>query len=80
MASVSRAFRVSLIPLLLLSTAPLHGRPVAPPPKAKVAPAKPAPAPAPVAPAPVPLDTSAWLYKGSDIEPDAAWSFGTLPN
>ncbi len=84
MAFVSRAFRVSLIPLLLLSTAPLHGRPVAPPPRAKVAP-KPAPKlakvpPAAVAPAPVPVDTSAWLYKGSDIEPDAAWSFGTLPN
>ncbi len=79
MAFASRAFRVSLIPLLLLSTAPLHGRPAAPPPKAKVAtPA--AAARAPAAPAPVQVDTSAWLYKGSDIEPDAAWSFGTLPN
>ena len=26
------------------------------------------------------VDTSAWLYKGSDITPDPAWSFGTLPN
>ena len=26
------------------------------------------------------VDTSAWLYKGSDITPDPAWKFGTLPN
>jgi len=25
-------------------------------------------------------DRSAWLYKGSDIAPDPAWHFGTLPN
>ena len=28
----------------------------------------------------VPVDTRAWLYEGSDITPDAAWQFGTLPN
>ncbi|WP_210358217.1 M16 family metallopeptidase [Sphingomonas beigongshangi] len=28
----------------------------------------------------VKVDTSAWLYKGSDLPPDPAWSFGTLPN
>ena len=38
--------------------------------------ARPAPAPA----AAQAVDTSAWLYKGSDITPDPAWRFGTLPN
>jgi zinc protease len=28
----------------------------------------------------VSVDTTAWLYKGSDLPPDPAWSFGTLPN
>ncbi|TPG14467.1 M16 family metallopeptidase [Sphingomonas oligophenolica] len=28
----------------------------------------------------VPVDTSAWLYKGSDLPHDPAWQFGTLPN
>ncbi|MFK4979993.1 hypothetical protein, partial [Klebsiella pneumoniae] len=28
----------------------------------------------------VKVDTGAWLYKGSDLPPDPAWSFGTLPN
>ncbi|WP_093333244.1 M16 family metallopeptidase [Sphingomonas rubra] len=73
MASWSRAFRVSLLPLLLASTAPLVGQ------VAKRNPAAPPP-PATAAPAAVPVDTSAWLYKGSDITPDPAWSFGTLPN
>ena len=36
--------------------------------------------PAPVAPASVPIDTSAWLYKGSDLKQDPEWQFGTLPN
>ncbi|MBI0476305.1 insulinase family protein [Sphingomonas sp. MA1305] len=36
-------------------------------------------APSATAPA-VKVDTSAWLYKGSDLPPDPAWSFGTLPN
>jgi zinc protease len=26
------------------------------------------------------IDPTAWLYKGSDITPDPAWRFGTLPN
>ncbi len=26
------------------------------------------------------IDTTAWLYKGSDLTRDAAWKFGTLPN
>ena len=30
--------------------------------------------------APVAVDHAAWLYKGSDITPDPAWQFGTLPN
>lgn len=54
-----------LVPILLLSTAPLAGQTAAP----KIS-----------TPAQVRVDTSAWLYKGSDITPDPAWSFGTLPN
>ena len=38
------------------------------------------PMPAPVAPASVPVDTSAWLYKGSDLKQDPEWKFGALPN
>ena len=34
---------------------------------------------APVA-APAKVDTTPWLYKGSDIPPDPAWTFGVLPN
>jgi len=34
----------------------------------------------PTLPALAGVDTSAWLYKGSDIAPDQAWKFGTLPN
>jgi zinc protease len=26
------------------------------------------------------IDTTAWLYKGSDLTPEADWKFGTLPN
>ncbi|MHA6721854.1 M16 family metallopeptidase [Sphingomonas sp. RS2018] len=47
-------------------------------PLATSAPAKPQDAArAPVA---VPVDRTAWLYKGSDLTPDPAWRFGTLPN
>ena len=38
-----------------------------------------APAPPPVA-AQVQVDRSPWLYKGSDLPQDKAWTFGTLPN
>ncbi|MEH3036948.1 MAG: insulinase family protein [Sphingomonas adhaesiva] len=46
------------------------------------APQRKASAAAPVAPPPALLqvDTSPWLFKGSDIPPDPAWHFGTLPN
>ncbi|KQT32487.1 peptidase M16 [Sphingomonas sp. Leaf412] len=37
-------------------------------------------APKPVAAAPVAVDTSPWLFKGSDIVPDPEWYFGRLPN
>ncbi len=39
----------------------------------------PAQAPA-IPPLPADVDTSAWLYKGSDIPPDKGWQFGTLSN
>jgi len=74
MTSLSRAFRASILPFLLVSTSPLVAQQRAARPR-PVPVATPAPAPAPVA-----VDTTAWLYKGSDIAPDPAWSFGTLPN
>lgn len=44
-------------------------------------PAKPAPVARVTKPAKAPkADAVPWLYKGSDIPPDPAWSFGTLPN
>jgi zinc protease len=73
MASLSRAFRVSVLSLLV-TTAPL----VAQAPRTQATKTRP-PAAAPATPA-VPVDTAAWLYKGSDIAPDPAWRFGTLPN
>lgn len=40
-----------------------------------------APRAAPVTAAmPAGVDTSPWLFRGSDIPPDPAWHFGTLPN
>ncbi len=46
----------------------------------KPRPARPAkPVPAPVVATPK-VDTTPWLYKGSDLPPDPAWSFGALPN
>ncbi len=73
MAFHTRVARVAslAIPLLLASELPAQRR-------ATSAPAQTAPA---ATPAPqVAVDRTAWLYKGSDITPDAAWRFGTLPN
>ncbi|MBM6575524.1 insulinase family protein [Microvirga sp. SRT01] len=70
MAFPTRVFRVSALAVAFL-TAPLSAQQKAP----TAAPA----AVNPSTPA-VPVDTAAWLYKGSDIAPDPAWSFGTLPN
>lgn len=36
--------------------------------------------PAPAAPAADPRGDTGWFYRGSDIAPDPAWRFGTLPN
>ena len=70
MAFSSRAIGASCLPLLLILGIPAAGQ---------QATAGKNPARAPVAPA-VPVDTRAWLYEGSDITPDPAWQFGTLPN
>ncbi|SEN35220.1 zinc protease [Sphingomonas gellani] len=74
MAFLSRASRfVLLFPLLV--------QPLAAQQSARSTPRRPAPAAAQPAPAaPVAIDRTAWLYKGSDITPDPAWQFGTLPN
>lgn len=72
MAFLSRAYRAPVLLSLVAALAfPAHGQVARKPaPTAAAAPATPA----------APVDTSAWLYKGSDITPDAAWQFGTLPN
>jgi zinc protease len=50
------------------------------------APAPKAPVPRPVPPRPAPAKLEApkpvtpWLFKGSDIPPDKAWTFGEMPN
>lgn len=36
--------------------------------------------PAALAPPAAPSKSAPWLYKGSDIPPDPAWTFGVLPN
>jgi zinc protease len=71
MAFYSRAFRASLLlPLLVGLGTPATGQQAA---------GRKGTAPVPAA-APVAVDTRAWLYEGSDITPDPAWRFGTLPN
>ena len=80
-----RAFAAPLALLSLLGSAavPAIGQQAARKPAAAAAPA-PAVAPAGpstiVDPASIKVDTSPWLFKGSDIPPDPAWNFGTLPN
>ncbi|MDB5695813.1 MAG: peptidase [Sphingomonas bacterium] len=66
MALLSRAFGASLfLPLLLVTGQPATGQ------RASATSA---------APPAATIDTRAWLYEGSDIPPDPAWQFGTLPN
>lgn len=58
---------------------PVKGVPV--PQQPVPVPAAPSTAPIPVVqPGPVQTADEPWLYKGSDIPPDPAWRFGTLPN
>lgn len=65
-----RAKRFALIFAALAGVSPASSAP-----PARRAAAKPVVAAPAVTPKPV-----AWLYKGSDIPPDPAWVFGTLPN
>ena len=67
MFPLSRAAR-PLVALFLALSIPAAGR--------QAPAAKPAPAATPA----VQVDRSPWLFKGSDIPPDPAWHFGTLPN
>jgi len=63
-----RRVAFATLPFVLIAGA-LPAQQVAPPPPA-----------ASTQTAPITVDRSAWLYKGSDITPDPAWRFGTLPN
>jgi zinc protease len=67
----SRLSRLLVLPLALLAF-PLEAQTARPKPPAAAAAAQPAAAPQ--------VDTSPWLYKGSDIPQDPDWHFGTLPN
>ncbi len=76
-AVASRKRQSALLLSLLLTTALMpavaHAQSSAPKPVTTTVP----PAPAAI---PASVDTSPWLYKGSDIPQDKGWQFGTLPN
>lgn len=69
MIVLSRAAR-PLVALVLVLSIPAAGQ------QAR----RPAPAATPPSVPAVAVDRSPWLFKGSDIPPDPAWQFGTLPN
>lgn len=92
MAFIPRALGASVFLALLIGAAPQasgtrdaqsasvpSGSPVQIPP-ARNPKAPPGAAQAPTLTTLPQVDTSAWLYKDSDITPDPAWKFGTLPN
>ncbi|WP_315761292.1 M16 family metallopeptidase [Sphingomonas sp. Y38-1Y] len=82
--------RTALGVLLLAAAFPIAAQQTAAPQPVpqQAAPSQAAPAPRSVAPTVIPLmqpgpvqtADEPWLYKGSDITPDPAWTFGTLPN
>ncbi len=59
-------------------TAPVSSQAAAPQPQRPVQVAM--PGEAPTLPGLTGVDTTAWLYKGSDLTRDPEWKFGTLPN
>jgi len=73
MAFESRAIRALPLLALLLASVPSIGQQAAPLPIQSTS----APPPAAVPPG---VDPAPWLYQGSDIPQDKAWSFGRLPN
>lgn len=75
MPSYPRVFAKPLLVALLLTTAtlPVTAQQAG---RKTLAPA----VPATYTPAKVTVDTSPWLFKGSDITPDPEWHFGKLPN
>ena len=62
-----RFLRAASFACLLLLAGPVLAQPAAP-------------APATAAPATQASGDAGWFYRGSDIPPDPAWRFGTLPN
>lgn len=77
------------LPLLAIVAVPAIGQQAAPKAAAVAAVARTSPKPLTptppaqgtiVDPATITVDTSPWLFKGSDIPPDRAWNFGALPN
>jgi zinc protease len=73
MVSSPRALGALLFPVLVALAIPAMGQSGAP---QSATPAR----EAPTLPELTGVDTTAWLYKGSDLTRDADWKFGTLPN
>ena len=69
----SRASKAPLAASLLLAVLPAAAQP-------QRRPARPVAAAAATPPPMAQVDTSPWLFKGSDITLDPEWHFGTLPN
>lgn len=78
MTSLQRKMRLALLSSLIIGAAPQQGSPLAAPTGTAAAPAS-AASIAAAGDAAI-ANRDAWLYKGSDITPDAAWRFGTLKN
>ncbi|WP_051116679.1 M16 family metallopeptidase [Sphingomonas sp. PAMC 26617] len=91
MTSLQRKMRLALLSSLIIGAAPQQ-RPQQRPLQGAPAGTAPAPSTTPSAQPPASaasiaqqgeaaiLNRDAWLYKGSDITPDAEWKFGTLKN
>lgn len=80
MVLLSRVRHASVLLSLVAVLALPAGAQTTPPAAADTPVSQPADPAAPTLPALTGVDTTAWLYKGSDITPDANWKFGTLPN
>lgn len=79
MVSLSRLFRAPvLLPVLLGLAIPASGQMATQ--QAASTPTSTGAKEAPTLPELTGIDTTAWLYKGSDLTRDPEWKFGTLPN
>ena len=83
MTSLQRKMRLALLSSLIIGAAPQQNPPAgtAPPPATTPSATQPVSAAAIAQAGDAAIaNRDAWLYKGSDITPDAEWKFGTLKN